>query len=672
MWRKGDLIIALGVTVLVLFGTLTGATALRSSNFSPSEVWAMGLSGYNETINSVVPSMDANGDGKAELMVELENASAYTYSVVLLNGVDGKILASRNFTDTGYGGSDSVAIDPTLYALTVMGLNNEPVYEHYFMVFGNHTDNKHVSLYSLSYPQLSTLAYQGIEVPSSFTSGGLTYTVNQYTYILHVVNVNGTAALLYIGYYVGTYTLGPYTSTAGEIQMILLNETLATVWERTETGLVLSGQSSIGADITDYNGWGFLSEEHPDIVFLNLYSDPGNTTITAIDLATGTDLWNITVNGMYPISNPVMALNRQFNGAYFMDYDNDKKVDFLITTTGDGAQHVNFINATGHLLGYYNTSSQSITYPATGTAMMAGKFSTTIRTIDVNGDGNGELFLVDNNTRLICWDIAHNSSVWEHSLVNQSYMYIASLSTNDLNADGIWDLYLIGKNDTGDGHTNVNVSMIDSKNGTLLGMHYYAHAISGFPGMSIVKELSDLDGDGMQDSLVVDGYYTDSSGTYVIVNATSMKDGSILWSAKISAPLSNNDYSNWSTSVKMCGDVNGDGINDVYVKMYYHEPGTGLYDTYLFFLSGRDGAVLWSGSVIGGLQDTHMIAFKSLEVVSSWNQFDYNNDGILNEVRIYTENSVYVYAVTQAVPEFGTFWILAILPLAALILRRRH
>lgn len=115
---------ALGVvTVLIIsaFAAFAGATETRvNTNFSPSEVWTTNMESSIGSINTT-ESMDANGDGLAEVMVTAENHSANTYSVYLLNGADGTTLNKTYFTDVGYEESgDVVGEDGTLYGITIL------------------------------------------------------------------------------------------------------------------------------------------------------------------------------------------------------------------------------------------------------------------------------------------------------------------------------------------------------------------------------------------------------------------------------------------------------------------------------------------------------------------------------------------------------------------------
>ena len=87
----------------------------------------------------------------------------------------------------------------------------------------------------------------------------------------------------------------------------------------------------------------------------------------------------------------------------------------------------------------------------------------------------------------------------------------------------------------------------------------------------------DYNGDGLPDIVA-----TSEDDNTVSIYAVSGKDGQILWSRSFDG------YNEGWTD--KADDLNGDGIKDVFVKLYNWEP----YKQAIVFLSGKNGEILWS------------------------------------------------------------------------------
>ncbi len=649
------------LSIILISGTSLAAIS-ATAQFSPEEVWTVDVPGTYDTLKAT-QGMDINLDHKAEILVEMENYDAHTYSVILLNGSNGKVLSSTKFTDTGYAESgDICGEDATLYGITILNTQGGLLDEHYFMVFANHSNNKRISVYSVDYPSLENVSYLGIDVPANINYMGYNIPVTFYSWVFHTLSINQKAYLIYFGYYLGSY-MGYQVE---ELQIMMMDRELNVLWEKTLIGPVIS-LYPFGVDMVSLNGRGFHTD-HEDILIVNLTASPGNTTLEAIDASTGALMWTTQVNGVYTISSPIYALPMTMT--YLFDYNGDGTADIALPTiTQDKEIRVNFVSSAGTFMGYYVADGMPM-FSLYTDKLVAEHEHDLMSTIDANGDSYGDVFFVDNQTYLVCWDVFHNTTVWRKDISSSTYRYLAFLSTNDVNGDDVWDIYLWGGSESSWMSGDIVVNAINSRDGSVIYAKEYRNILIGDPGTLGVKEVTDINGDGLQDALLVNSYGNDGT-VYVNVSAISLKDGSVIWSAAVHSELNNDDYGNWSAEAVFGGDINGDGVNDAVVRLYYHDVNEGKYYTYLRILSGGDGSVMWNGKVEGDTQPAELMSLEPLTVISPWTEFDYNDDGVINEMLITTGYSVQIYALSQPIPEL-TFLVLAVLPAALLILRRKH
>jgi len=659
---------AIGVMMILgvlLLSSIGFASVKATAQFSPEEIWTSEILGSYNSLKTT-PTMDINQDHKAEILVEMENYDAYTYRILLLNGSNGKVLAENVFTDTGYSESgDYCGEDATLHGITILNSQGGLLDEHYFMVFANHTDNKRISVYSVEYPSLNNISYMGIDVPDSINYMGYNIPVVTYGWRFHTLSINQEARLLYLGYYIGSY-LGYQIE---EIQILMMDKELNKLWEKTLIAPVIS-LNPYGVDIVSFNARGFHTD-HEDILIVNLTGSPGNTTLEALDASTGTLMWSTQINGIYMITSPIYALPSMHT--YFFDYNSDGVTDIALPTITNSEEfRVYFVSSNGNVLGYYVADGIPLFAIYTDKLVTQNEHNL-IGSVDVNGDAYRDVFFVDNNTYLVCWDVIHNITLWHISLNSESYYYMPFLSTNDVNGDSVWDIYLLGGSKDGVLKGTVKMDAVNSVDGSIIYSRDFTDIIIGDVGTLGIKEVTDINNDGLQDAILVDGYYNDGS-VYVNVSAISLKDGSLIWVTSVHSELNNEDYSNWSAEAVFGGDIDGDGINDVSVQLYYHDQSAGEYYTYLRILSGKDGSLMWTGKVEKDIQDAELMSFESLTVGSPWKEFDYNDDGIINEMLITTGYSVQIYALSQPIPEFSMVLISAtgVILIALLRLRRRH
>ena len=683
-------IIVLGVVLVIMVGTVISIVPLwredterASGSFSPQEVWTYQGKELNYTNGEWKTSIypDINGDNKAEIEVDIENYSDFSMGVELLNGANGNALSRNKFTDVGYVESgDTVLLTPAVYGEIIENSSGNPASWYNWVIFENHSNNHRISIYEIDNTTLSNITYRGIDIPTKLSYGFASGNVDMHSSraVFHPLAWGNDGYILYMGYY-----FAPVYSGYGieEIQMLMMDHNLNTIWEKTEKVAGSSDFTMIGADITSFNGWG-LNSLDSDILFLNLTASSGNTTITAIDSPTGNTIWTQTVPGFFRIQSPLQwlgSLTSPLNAMQF-DYNHDERVDFSIETinTNNNETELYFLKSDGSILGYTTLGVQKYASFSLYTDYKNPQPHTLYNGIDVNGDGNGEIFFINNNTEMVCWDVTNNKTVWSIPLANQSYNYEIFLSTNDLNGDNIWDIYIMGKNDTqinGQGVANINITAISSVDGSTIYTKEYKGLKSGYSGTMMLREITDIDGDGTQDSGIAYTYFNDGSRVCINVSAISMKDGAPIWTVKVDTSLNNNDFDNWETQMAPCGDINGDGTNDMVVKMIYFDPNTNQNTTFIRILSGVDGSLIWEGAVYDDIPSTDVVSFASYPIETGWNQFDYNGDGTVNEILITTGYSVQIYAVVGAIPEFSLGAITLMIPIAligAVIYTKKH
>ena len=661
---KGQIFLMVIAAMVILFSGSANAVNLRANqSFSPVEVWGNSTSASDGAISTMDISMDMNGDGKAEIIAGSSNYSSNTYTLYLFNGADGKLINRVEFVDVAYSASgDNVPVDGRLYTVMIADSNGNPISERYYVIFANHSNNRRISIYSLSSTDLSPEKYLGIDLPSTINAGGLSITVTDYKWSVHTYS-NGTGArIVVIAYSSGQI----YGYTVGKLQIFVVGEDLSIIWDRDEVNPESNGFPTIGADLVDFNGHG-VANPYPDIALINLTEDPENTTMHMLNSSNGNELWSLKINGFYKINDP----SRLLISSYFFDYNRDNRTEIEIPTiiSKGNSTHLNFISSSGSLIGYYNTSVYNSTIMAEHTSEKVSWGERWVRSVDLDGDGYGEIFLVDNNANLVCWDVFRNSTAWVMPIKDSSYGYQILLSTNDIDDDGVWDIYLLGMKDVDEGTyqtKDVNLTGISSASRSVVFSERFTGAVGGYSGTYWVKEISDISGDSLQDALIVQGYFNDGT-PYVLANLTSMKDGTVLWSSRID--LDTEDYGNMSIRSWALGDVNGDGRNDVCVSIYYYND-SGYY-THIRILSGTDGSLLWSGDVQEDVKTASILSFEPITVISNWNQFDYNDDGTVNEILVYTGYSVHIFSVSQPVPELAPLAIF-LAPAAILLMRRKR
>ncbi len=664
----------IGIMILSIGAGVVSAT---HTNFSPQKIWSYKPkidTRWDTTMevqkNTIESSLhyDVNGDGVPDVLVEIHNYTAKTYTIVLLSGANGTVLYKNKFTDVAstFNG-DKIGIEASIYSITHVDSSGNVISAHQYMIFTNASDTHRISIYKLN-SNLSNESYTHIEIPSSIQTPYGSVSVSMYSAEIDIMNFNYTAGegLLFMGFYIGSF----WSYFAMEEQIIMLDYNMNVVWEKKEQALSQSASFyPVGVETTDLNGWGFndgkSSYQGADVIMVNESS--GNTVISAIEASNGKYLWNVTIPGFVVLGAPIGDLGPYMN---FIDYNGDHNVDIEAITydVNSNTTYIYFINSSGKIVGRYNAG---VGFRHIQNSMMAYINSTTItRTQDLNGDGYGDCVFVNNYNTLVAFDIKNNKTLYQKEL-SKNYKYVPSLSRNDVNGDGICDVYLYGLNvTTGFYWDRVNLTALDGKSGAALWNLTYDRVVSLALGAFYPVNISDLNGDGFGNDVIIQGYWIDSQGVYANATIISLKNGSATLHIKIHTNITNSDFVNWTSLCVMIGDVNGDGTNDIMFTMYYHTMNKSIPmdDSFIRFYDGMQGTLLWRGEVY---EDHTFTMVTKMMWKPNGRFFATNND---NTVLITTGDSVNAYQInTTAVPEFSQEYFIPIIAIVAAIiyLRRR-
>ncbi|AGB04388.1 hypothetical protein AciM339_0501 [Aciduliprofundum sp. MAR08-339] len=666
--------VVIGLLVLsIVPGTVYGV----HGNFSPQQLWVykpkidttydttMGI--QKTTIGSSI-HYDVNGDGVPEVLVEIHNYTAKTYSVVLLSGADGTVLYRNKFTDiasTHYG--NKIGIEASYYGITHVDSSGNVVSAYQYMIFTNYSDTHRISIYRLN-EDLSNSSYGYIEIPSTISTPYGSATVSMYSAQISIMNYNYTnkEGLLFMGFYTGNL----FGYFAMEVQTIMLDYNLNVVWERKEVALSrYSAFYPVGIEPTDLNGWGFndgkTAYQGADVIMVNESS--GNTVISGIEATDGQILWNVTLPGFVILGSPVGELGPYIN---FIDYDADHNVDMQVITYDYNANttYMYFINSSGKVVARYNAGMgfrqimESLPSYVNLTFMR--------RTQDLNNDTYGDAIFVNSNKILVAFDIEHNTTIYQKTL-SSGYMYVPSLSESDINGDSVYDIYLYGSNHTTNSYwERVNLTAMDGASGSTLWNHTYNRVVGLAAAAFYPTDVSDLNGDGFGNEVIMQGYYSDGNGVYLNATVISLKNGSALYTIKVNSTINNVDYSNWTALCVLPGDVNGDGTNDMEIMMYYHTKNNSvpMDDSFIRFYDGMSGTLLWRGEVY----EDHTLT-KTTRMMWNPHTFGYelraNGEG--NTILITTGDSVQAYEINSAVPELSFGVLVPLLAVAVILYLRR-
>ncbi len=123
-----------------------------------------------------------------------------------------------------------------------------------------------------------------------------------------------------------------------------------------------------------------------------------------------------------------------------------------------------------------------------------------------------------------------------------------------------------------------------------------------------IKQISDVNGDGVNDVIV-------SSGNYFVTcfNGSSSVTGDVLWTFNSGYNNNNTGSVSWEDALQIRSDVNGDGVQDVVF-------GCGGGNEFVYTVSGRTGSLIWAYG--------DSIDFSRGDIQAVRVDKDFNSDGV--------------------------------------------
>ncbi|YCM45720.1 SdrD B-like domain-containing protein [Verrucomicrobiaceae bacterium 227] len=333
------------------------------------------------------------------------------------------------------------------------------------------------------------------------------------------------------------------------------------------------------------------------------------------------------------------------------DVNSDGRMDVLYNALVRDYLRLRFINANGSLGGAVNILNGSGGLPAGSfqTGQTWGQFTSNAGDIDADGvpdfvvsnhtsddDGGtntgsiGVMLMNANGTVKTYVTISNNSGgLPAGTLPDNGLFGYSSDALGDIDADGVPDLIVTAVNDSETGVANVGAAYILRMNndGTVKAFTKITNGSGGLPDGSVsvgsqmglnVSAIGDIDGDGVPDALL------NSNRGHVrvlLLNADgTAKDVVLITNGQGGMPSAlntdNDQFGNqWTVSqspIGPAGDLNNDGIPDIFVGALTNDNGAGNSGGVWSLLMNREARHFSSGTY------ESMMAGKN---VSSWDRF---------------------------------------------------
>ncbi|MCO5267969.1 MAG: T9SS type A sorting domain-containing protein [Brumimicrobium sp.] len=289
---------------------------------------------------------------------------------------------------------------------------------------------------------------------------------------------------------------------------------------------------------------------------------------------------SVTNLGIYnPLMDVVIA---------FEDFDNDGYIDVILSGEDNNSSYFTTVYR-NNVNGYLNNSQpmfQSITYSLdtydNGELITYSAVNGDIAIADIDNDGDNDIIITgikglypmnEPGTALFLNEFSSTG------LVNFTYvpgmpfpdLIASSVTVEDVDSDGISDVFLTGISNTGD-----TLSLLYYNNGNYGFSTTKANAFEGMSSAAV--NFADIDGDGDID-IIVSGFRTgDNPGTSVLKTDMYLNDGDGEYTMVAGTGLGGASGAGGTSMA--CADIDGDGDIDIIISGIKTDDGD--YETTLY------------------------------------------------------------------------------------------
>jgi hypothetical protein len=271
------------------------------------------------------------------------------------------------------------------------------------------------------------------------------------------------------------------------------------------------------------------------------------------------------------------------------------------------------------------------------------------RFVDLDGDNLDDAFVIETErnastgveeTKLIAKRGYDGTHLWNQT-VNGSECGIAAEWVLNLDEDALDEVIVYER--SYDAATDIELKKVIAKEGNT-GTHLWEHTVtaSGYQNCSIGLEwITDLDGDGLDDVIVRIRKYNASDDTESItIRATKGNNGTTLWEQT----LRDTEVVMW---LYRLGDLDDDDVDDVLAEEWTYNESTDLTAGYILAKKGLDGTPLWNQSVIASGYDNCAIWFDGIADLDGDNvtdvfisEYDYNESTNISTSKVVAKNGL--------------------------------
>jgi PKD repeat protein len=222
---------------------------------------------------------------------------------------------------------------------------------------------------------------------------------------------------------------------------------------------------------------------------------------------------------------------------------------------------------------------------------------------DLDGDELADVIVIESKydgvtetARVIAKQGSNGTHLWEESVnaTGKENCGMDALPAGDLDGDSLNDTLVIESkyNET----TNTTVARVIAKQGSN-GTHLWEESVSatGKDNCDIdVEWAGNLDGDGLNDVIVSESKYDGITETARVI-AKKGSNGTHLWEESVNATSKDN----CNLFAVYAGDLDGDGLDDVIVSEFKRNETTFMPIERIIAMKGNTGTYMWEESVTG-------------------------------------------------------------------------